>query len=73
MYFQDIYSNLWEVKVFSGNIYFLKSKYIFLRDSYACPRRIFIFDGDQAQIKSEGNSIACAAGILYVGFEHKYK
>jgi hypothetical protein len=25
MYFQDIYSNLWKVKVFSGNLYSLKS------------------------------------------------
>ncbi len=30
----------------------LKIKYIFLRDSYACPRWIFIFDSDQAQINS---------------------
>ncbi len=49
MYFQDIYSNLWKVKLFGGNIYSLKSNTI-LRDSYACPRWIFIFDSDQAQI-----------------------
>ncbi len=30
----------------------LKIKYIFLRDSYVCPRWIFIFHGDQAQINS---------------------
>ncbi len=29
MYFQDIYSNLWKVKVFSGNIYSLKSNTYF--------------------------------------------
>ncbi len=29
MYFQDIYSNLWKVKVFSGNIYYLKSNTYF--------------------------------------------
>jgi hypothetical protein len=31
---------------------FLKIKHIFLRDSYVCPRCIFIFDSDQAQINS---------------------
>ncbi len=40
----------------SKNIYLkhllLKIKYIFLRDSYVCLRWIFIFDSDQAQIKS---------------------
>ncbi len=30
MYFQDIYSNLWKVKVFSGNIYSFKSNTYFL-------------------------------------------
>jgi hypothetical protein len=29
MYFQDIYSNLWKVKLFSGNIYSLKSNTFF--------------------------------------------
>ncbi len=29
MYFQDIYSNLWKLKVFSGNIYSLKSNTYF--------------------------------------------
>jgi len=29
MYFQDIYSNLWKVKLFSGNIYSLKSNTYF--------------------------------------------
>jgi hypothetical protein len=32
----------------------LKITYIFLRDSYACPSWIFIFDSDQAQINSAG-------------------
>jgi hypothetical protein len=27
-------------------------KYIYLRDSFVCPRQIFIFDSDQAQINS---------------------
>ncbi len=31
MYLQDIYSNLWKVKVFSGNIYSLKSNTYFWR------------------------------------------
>ncbi len=29
MYFQDIFSNLWRIKVFSGNIYFWKSNTYF--------------------------------------------
>ncbi len=29
MYFQDIYSNLWKVKILRGNIYSLKSKTLF--------------------------------------------
>ena len=58
--FQDIYTNLWKVKIFSGNIYSFKIKYIFLRDSYVCPRWIFIFDSDQEQINS-----ACSGLILY--------
>jgi hypothetical protein len=29
MYFQDIYSNLWKVQIFSGNIYSLKSNTYF--------------------------------------------
>ncbi len=29
MYFQDIYSNLWKVKIFTGNIYSLKSNTYF--------------------------------------------
>ncbi len=31
MYFQDIYSNLWKVKVFVGNVYSLKSNTYFWR------------------------------------------
>jgi hypothetical protein len=34
----------------------LKIKYIFLRDSYVCPRWIFIFDSYQAQINSAGQA-----------------
>ena len=50
MYFQDIYSNLWKVKIFSGNIYSLKLNTYFC--GAVCPRCIFIFESDQAQIYS---------------------
>jgi hypothetical protein len=42
MYFQDIYSNLWKVKVFIGNIYSLKSNTyfwgtaMFVQDEFLC-------------------------------------
>ena len=39
MYFQDIYSNLWKVKVFIGNIYSLKSNTYFWRTV------MFVLDG----------------------------
>ncbi len=39
MYFQDIYSNLWKVKVFIGNIYSLKS------NTYLCGTVMFVQDG----------------------------
>jgi hypothetical protein len=39
-------------KIFSGNIYSIKIKYVFLRDSSVCPRWIFIFINNQAQINS---------------------
>ncbi len=39
MYFQDIYSNLWKVKVFVGNIYSLKS------NTYFSGTVMFVQDG----------------------------
>jgi len=39
MHFQDIYSNLWKVKLFSGNIYSLKS------NTYVWGTVIFVQDG----------------------------
>jgi hypothetical protein len=42
----------------------LKIKYIFLRESFVCPRWIFIFDSDQAQI----NSVATSNEELERGF-----
>ena len=39
MYFQDIYSNLWKVKIFTGNIYSLKSNTSF------CGTVMFVQDG----------------------------
>ncbi len=39
MYFQDIYSNLWKVKVFSGNIYSFKS------NTYFWGTVLFVQDG----------------------------
>jgi hypothetical protein len=41
-----------ESKSIQRKYFLLKIKYIFLRDSYACPRLIFIFDNDQAKINS---------------------
>ncbi len=37
MYFKDIYSNLWKVKIFSGNIYSLKSNVCPLHASFVIP------------------------------------
>ncbi len=51
----------------SKNIYWkyllLKTKHIFLRDSYVCPICIFIFDSDQAQI----NSVALSNAFQSLG------
>ncbi len=45
-----------------GKYLLLKIKYIFLRENNVCPRCIFIFDSDQAQINSVVTLTGCILG-----------
>jgi hypothetical protein len=51
----------------------LKIKYIFLRDSYVCPKWILIFDNDQAQINSVGTEGTAQVRPTCSIFEQKEK
>ncbi len=52
MYFQDIYSNLWKVQLFSGNINSLKSNTYFWGAVLHVQDGFFMFESEQAQINS---------------------
>ncbi len=61
MYFQDIYFNLWKVKIFSGNIYSLKS------NKYFWGTVMFVQDGFLYLIvtKAQINSAACGDFLYF--------
>ncbi len=68
MYFQYIYSNLWKVKVFSGNIYSLKS------DTYFWETVLFVQDGFLYLIMTRHKLTVqdggCPFSILYLPTVH---